>query len=288
MMCSTSYHYPTSCRAEAMFTVHEHSTVYVPIYVTPLLSMRNPAPPGSQTEMYAVTLYPEHPLKVGDAVHLHHLCPPAPGYEGSPGDWRREVAIPLKIKGRISGERERNDLEVEFVVMNDDEDVDVRRAFVRASADPRMSATPTLSATRRGLRYSERRKRKEGRATREADADLAVAENGSVGPRRMNATSGWRAGLGTERGARGLQQQASDRGRWVVCTPLEMEMAGIQSEERVARTPHVAPGPTEGLPSPWDAPSERNEEERRVGVGRAERGRSSEAPGRGPRDLYQN
>lgn len=193
-----------------MFTVHEHSAVYVPIYVTPLLSMRNPAPPESQTEMYAVTLYPEHPLKVGDTVHLHHLCPPAPGYEGSPGDWCWEVAIPLKIKGRISGERERNDLEVEFVVMNNDEDVDVRKAFIRASADPCMSATPTLSATRRGLRHSKRRKRKEGGAACEADADLVVAENGLIGPHHMNTTSGWRVGLGTERGARGLQQQASD------------------------------------------------------------------------------
>lgn len=148
-----------------MFAILEHSTVYVPLYVTPLLSIRNPAPPGSQTEMFAVALFPEHPLQVGDAVHLHLLSHTGQNATGTMENPLRAAAAPLEIRGRISGERERNRWEVEFVVMNDVEEAGVRRAFVRASADLRMSATPKPPAKSRKARRPAPRAEQELRRT---------------------------------------------------------------------------------------------------------------------------
>ncbi len=223
---------PKSAVARAMFSVREHPPVYVPVYVTPLLSIRNPASPGSQTAMYAVALFPAHPLQVGDAVHLYLVCPPSQGPEPHPGDLRRVVAIPLEIKGRISGERERSALEVEFVVRNDEEETCVRRAFIRASADPRMSATRTPSVGRLRLRPSFLYNEQEGplRPTR-AECDLE-------------------ANLGARESAHLRRQPGTDRGRWVVYTSSRTE-----TEERRAGVPYVAPGPTREVRPAWLAPT---------------------------------
>ncbi|OJT13068.1 hypothetical protein TRAPUB_10381 [Trametes pubescens] len=278
-----------------MISTKEHAPVHFPLYVTPLLSMRNPAPPGSQTEMYAVALFPEHPLKIGDAVHLHLLCPlnwrPGGGLE----TLQQAPAIPLEIKGWISGERERSELEVEFVVRNEDEDATVRRAFIRASADPRMSATPTLPAGNRGLRHSERRMEQRSKVARGSVAGprLEVARGGPVGPPHVEGERGSDPGAqshGTEGRVGGLAR-ASDRGRWVVCTSLTTTAttggARPPDKDRRARGCYATPGPTRQIPLPWLTPSGRSRRGRSVGVG-GNMGRSSETPGRGPRDLYQS
>lgn len=276
-----------------MFSTREHAPVHIPLYVTPLLSIRNPAPPGSQTEMYAVALFPEHPLKIGDAVHLHLLGPPRWRPEDGLKTLQRTDAIPLEIKGWISGERERSELEVEFVVRNEDEEATVRRAFIRASADPRMSATPTSSAEARGLRRHERRKEQRSKTARGLVEDLAVGKDGpgdlsGVGDERSTSHGAQRSG--TERRVDGMAR-ASDRGRWVVCTSLQGEMAvrgaRLLGEERRARSCYETPGPTQQIPLPWLTPTERSRKGRDVGVGGSV-ARSSVMPVRGPRDLYQS
>lgn len=165
---------------EQMFTTTEHSTVYVPLYVTPLLSIKNPPTPGSQTEMFAVALFPEHPLQVGDAVQLHLLSRPSQSDLYLLETCCQMAATPLRIRGKISGERERSEQEVEFVIKNDDEEADVRRAFVRASADLRMSATPKPPARKYKLRHNAPRTGQGERGGPTVDA-LSVADGPGQG-----------------------------------------------------------------------------------------------------------
>ncbi|KAL1940704.1 hypothetical protein VTO73DRAFT_7745 [Trametes versicolor] len=187
--------------------------------------------------MYAVALFPAHPLQVGDAVHLHLLCPPSHGLG-------RAVAIPLEIKGRISGERERSELEVEFVVSNDEEETCVRRAFIRASADPRMSATPTPPAERLRVRPSNPYDEQEAQ------------------PRSTRAERNLDANLGARAAAPGLaahqahlhRQLGTDRGRWVVCTPSRMETERLEARRVGVSNVAPGPGPTQKVRPAWLAP----------------------------------
>ncbi|EIW62620.1 uncharacterized protein TRAVEDRAFT_17246 [Trametes versicolor FP-101664 SS1] len=280
-----------------MLSAFEHQTAYVPLYVTPLLSVRNPAPQGSQTAMYAVAIEPLYPLQVGDAVHLHLLSfpPREPGTTQS--GVMKPVATPLEIKGRISGERERDELEVEFVIRNDEEDTDVRRVFVRAGVNSCTPATPMTSDVRYGLRRPNLHGGQEWVADREVDKPWQAGWGGPTQTPILEAEGGVGVRnalpdaqrilfeqLGVDRRMRSAHRQ-SDRGRWVVYAPPRK---GAKKLRRVEGSrpgpPAVAPGPTQRIPTPWDAPRERSRTGIAEGVG-SSNGRNSETPARGPKDL---
>lgn len=284
-----------------MFLLQEYAPNYLPIYVTPLLSVKHPATPGSQTEMYAVAVQPDFPLRLGDAVHLLLLSHP-PGGAGELSDGRNRVDVtPLGIRGRISGERERSELEVEFVVSNDNEEANIRRAFLRTRAEQYASATPTTSARDSWLRLPEVSDRSmEGRMDGGARGeDLAGGGGGPCGPLSSEEDRGpiwgtWAVAegmypfpggpAGTGRSARGVQR-ISDHGRWVVCTSSREE-PGLSVGGQTSGDAFAAPGPTRKISAPWLTPNERSRRRDDVGVG-LNADRSSEARARAPWGLNQ-
>ncbi|OJT01833.1 hypothetical protein TRAPUB_7740 [Trametes pubescens] len=271
-----------------MFTTAEHSTVYVPLYVTPLLSIKNPPTPGSQTEMFAVALFPEHPLQVGDAVQLHLLSRPSQSDLNLLETCCQMTATPLGIRGKISGERERSEQEVEFVIKNDDEEAGIRRAFVRASADLRMSATPKPPARKYRLRRAGPRAGQGEKGGQTVDA-LSVTDGpgqgaGDLG--ELGASPHVREGRAQTGRPRGLQQ-AGDRGRWVVYSPMTMEaMTSEQGGggERAGPRTRAWGAAGSSRDPPKDAPSGRSRRAGDNNVGK-DAGRGPDARARQRKDL---
>lgn len=243
--------------------------------------------------MFAVALLPERPLKVGDAVHLHLVSQQKRSPTDQPGCPWVGIATPLRIKGRISGERERDELEVEFVVRNEEEEDGTRRAFVRASADPRMSAAPTHLQRRLGLRrpdmcvqrrrtalnpVAERTTTDSGPVDETCDTEI-VDRSWKTRVRKSDEMDRTPRRAGHESSLRGGARGSSVRGRGLTGA-LGMPGHGGRGrvmEDRWAGTPYAAPGPSQTLPMPWLTMSGRME----ACVGKST-ARSSEAPVRGP------
>lgn len=283
----------------------KRSLDYIPVYVTPLLSIKNPPTPGSQTAMYATAISPQAPLRVGDQVHLHLLCLPRQEQSENPEERRRPAAVPLEIWGKISGERERDELEVEFVIRNDNEDAQVRRVFLRARADSRGATTPTRPDNERVLRRPQLREVRGVGAGRRRHAE----EDGEpAGPRAPTNTQSEADGScmthsmtpgprayresardGTGGGRTGTQPPGEcSGGRREPKTPLrEQSWRGPLEVELWPGRRAEAPGPSERVFPQWMAPKERRRRRRRADVG-ASPGRTQEALGREQSDLCQS
>lgn len=247
----------------------ESGHLYERVYVTPLLSVKNPATPGSQTAMYATAVSPPNPLQIGDAIHLFLLCLPRQEPDEPTESRNPAAAVPLEIWGTISGERERSELEVEFVVVNDNEDADVRRVFLRARSDSRNCAAPTIPAQNRILRPPQLRDERGERAGRRRRVDRI--EEGT-GPMNLSA-------------------HATDRelARWAQARAAEL-LAACERErgEAEERSKHGQPiGMNEGRERKSRTSSRGNEDRREV-LDKGERARQGdEAPGPSERIFPQ-
>lgn len=281
------------------------ATSYTIVYVTPLLSVRCPPPPGSQARMYAAAFPPPFPLHVGDVVHLHLLCTPIEELESTTRTWAHPVTVPLGIEGTISGERERSELEVEFVIRCDKTEARVPSVFLRMGAEPRDADAPTSSDCDFPLRRPDRDEElvravrgvcqeRVARAGPVARTDLK--QTGSTEPSGMLEMdrSAWAPRppehYGADRRtARGARTRKGGGGRVGAGTPLQRLEKGVGSEstEQEAEQWREVPGPTQRIFPPWLVPSKRSRREREAGVGEKP-SRSTEAPTRAPGDLCQH
>ncbi|OJT07294.1 hypothetical protein TRAPUB_1854, partial [Trametes pubescens] len=263
----------------------QNTSSYAPVYVTPLLSIKHPATPGSQTAMYATAILPRIPLQIGDRVHLYLRCLPCRRGEGLCENQYEPVAVPLEIWGKISGERERNELEVEYVVRNDNEDAHVRRVFLRTRADFCECSTPTSPADEQALRLSDARDEWEERTARKLRQERVASETGPVTMRARGSDRGRDMALKTlpfgplpssgqeitgaeRRSERGRRREPSDDGcrkKWPVAQGEEGR-PGLKGAERRRRV--EAPGPSKRIYPLWLAPNERSRGRKGAGVGR--------------------